>query len=188
MKQIRLRLVLLCIVVGWPGIVMSGEALKLSSLKPGCRLELADVDPGPPGVWLTCPSGRFHILGRPNLEKQVAIRTPPQAMEFVRLFSTADTWYLSSVDQMVEVTAGPTAERCSFTLPRYDFLQCCVPATASRSKDRTFVVRRTVVLRDYRAYAISQEVQPDGTVQLLELDPLSIDGHSLGGFCDPHIM
>jgi len=173
----------------WLSGLASAETLKLSSLKPGCRLELEqDENVAHPLVWLTCPTGRFHILGRPNLEKQVSIRTPSQAMELVRLFSTADTWYLSSLDEMVEVTPGDTGEHCAFQVPRTEFLRCCVPATAVHSANGTFLVRRTVVMRDYKAYAISQDVDADGTVRLHELTPLSIQGRALGGFCDPYIM
>ena len=141
-------------------------------------------------MWLVCPTGKFRILGRPNLEKQVAIKTPAQALEFVRLFSTADTWYLSTVDQMVEVTPTLSPEPCEFAVSRIVFLRFCVPPTAlpTSSGPAAFVVKRSVVKREHRAFVIVEAVARDGTVTLSELTPINVDAHSLGGFCDPYIM
>src|SRR6266496_4948050 len=64
----------------------------LSSLTDGCRLELR-TSGKQPMLWLVCRNCRFALLGRESLEGQVTLQTEDQALEFVRLFSTPDTWY-----------------------------------------------------------------------------------------------
>ena len=168
------------------------ETLVLSSLTPGCRLAVRSSERPGPDVWLVCQNSRFLVLGRQNLEGQVIIKTPQQALEFVRLFTTPDTWYLSRMDQMVEVTAGRRPEKERFVVSEERFAACCVLPTVdtvrSLADGGEFTVRRTVVERDYRVFAIKEIVRERGSVTVSEKTLLNVDGRTLGGFLDPYIM
>lgn len=187
-------LTLLVVISAAPALHAQGLGAPppLSSLPNGCRLKLSDSEGGHPILWLHCTACRFALLGLASLEGQVVVRTPEQALEFLRLFSSPNTWYLSSLEQMVEVTVGAKADRPRFLVPVQQFAKCCVPATATVKVSppgvRQFTVRRTIVERDFHVYAIEQIVEENGRVQLTEKTLLNQDGRLLGAFWDPYIM
>jgi len=167
------------------------EAPDLTSLRGDCRLELRSGRKPWPMLWLACKRCSFVLLGRASLEGHVAIQTPEQALEFVRLFSTPNTWYLSRLERMVEVTAGKEADRARFVVSEERFSECCVPPTATLTGASTddvkwFEVRRTVVEEDYRAFAITEAVDSDGNYTITDKKRLRVPGKELGAFLNPY--
>jgi hypothetical protein len=167
------------------------EVPKLTSLRGDCKLELRSGRKPRPMLWLACKSCSFVLLGRASLEGHVRIQTPEQALEFVRLFSTPNTWYLSRLERMVEVTAGKRPDRFRFVVSERQFSECCIPpaatlAASSSSGVKWFEVRRTVVEEDYQVFAITEVVDSDGNYTITDKSPLSIPGKELGAFLNPY--
>jgi hypothetical protein len=166
----------------------------LESLRSGCRLEQPKKGNPDRLLWLSCANCRFILLGRTSLQGQVKIRTPEQALEFVRLFTTASTWYLGRLERMVEVTQGAKADPPSFVVPQAQFAKCCVATTVREAEEsspqyRWFVVQRTIVEEgSYNVYAITEIVGEDGRITTTERKLLGSGGRQLGVFSDPYIL
>lgn len=166
------------------------EPPKVSFLSDGCRLELRRGNNPRPMLWLACRGCSFVLIGRASLEGQVKIRTPEQALEFVRLFTTPETWYLGP-ERMVEVRAGREPNPNAFMVPNAEFARCCVPPKVQVSGHTAggswFDVQRTVVdEKDDSVYAITETVGPDGRLTQGERRLLTKDGRRLGRFIDPY--
>jgi hypothetical protein len=176
---------------GLPSEPGSNQAPALSSLQKGCRLSFP-TDKLHPRLWLKCECCSVILLGRASLEGQVAIGTNEQALEFVRLFTTWDTWYLSSLERMIEVTAGKEVRPYEFTITKEQFERCCVQASAMRMAGTTdaqpwFEVTRTVVDEsDHAVYSLTEFVSSDGRLVMHEKRLLTRDGDKLGRFLDPY--
>lgn len=169
----------------------SDSTLRLSSLLPGRRLERVTYSPAHlERVWLVLGEYRVALIGRENLEGQVKVRAPEQALELVRVFTTPHSWQLSRVEAMVEVRPGPRADPYYFVVPEAQFRSCCVPAVATVAPESTpkymwFVVQRTVVEKDYSVYAITEVVGEDGRIVTTEKKLIDKMGQKLGLFPTP---
>jgi len=86
----------------------STVSMPLSSLRADCTLEKrwAGLVPKMPwAAWLTCKDTTFLITHPLNLVRHVDIRDETQALEFVRFFSSAESYDLFRLDGMVEIMA-----------------------------------------------------------------------------------
>jgi hypothetical protein len=189
MNHWLLGLVLSC-GVGSASSVYPDESPTVTSLQPGCRLEFRKGTRPDPLLWLACGDCSFVLVGRASLEGQVKIRTAEQALEFVRLFTSAQTWYLGT-ELMVEVTPGPRPIRPWFVVSEAEFTKCClapkVEVSGYSDENPWFDIQRTIVdYRDYAVYALTETVGPDGRLGTGEKRLLNRDGRRLGRFSSPH--
>jgi hypothetical protein len=123
----------------------------------------------------------------------VTIRTAEQALEFARLFTTPDTWFLAPDGGLAELAEGQEADKYRFVIPKAQFARCCVPVmvtpTDSTKEKPWFKVQRTVVRQsDYGVYSLTELVAHDGRLVRYEMTLLGKDGKALGTFTNPYDM
>jgi hypothetical protein len=149
----------------------SQELPPLSALTSKCKLVIAPLGERVPigqstGIWLTCNAERFLVVRPENLLSKVDVRTPLQALEFVRFFSARATFGPLQAGGCVEVTDD---RRLSFLYQVEPpvFRKYLKPATVETQGSETrgdlqFVVTRPLVCPDQRVYEISEQLHPNG--------------------------
>ncbi|MGH2397336.1 MAG: hypothetical protein ACRDFW_10180 [bacterium] len=176
------------------------ERLPLGLLPPECRLTkrwIGSVFELPWGVWLDCGGSAFLVVHPLNLLGHVTIKTPEQALEFVRFFSNRESHDLFLLDNMVEVLpARHVAEKSGFNeldpeVFAKHFQKAVVrklPRAQPAQKGQSvvgipvseFEVRRVVVLPDHKIYEIVEVVSENGFYQILSRDVVFNDATKLG--------
>jgi hypothetical protein len=119
----------------------------------------------PWAAWLECGSLRFRITHPGNLDGFVKITSRLQALEFVRFFSSPETYMLFELGGMVEILPGEITEDADFNIAdREKFEECCgePKVTEIAGSAREYVVERFVVQLDGFVYAITETVQSSG--------------------------
>jgi hypothetical protein len=143
----------------------SGPAL--SSLAPGCSLKVT-MGPEWRRLWVDCGGGAFRVTEPEALATHVRIRTPEQALEFLRLFTASSACDLVPDPPWVEVEASD--KDGWFVLGRERFDRLCGPAKASKlelpgAAAPAFRVERcTVSTRNGALYHAEDYVTHDGFV------------------------
>ena len=141
----------------------------LSSLVPGCTLERAPLGPLVPvgrqdGIWLTCQQVRMLVVHPDNLLGKVDIKTPEQALEFVRFFSSIVTFPVLHGRGCVEIM-GESSDGLFYRLDpavfKRRFLAPVSEATGSE-KAKDFTISRVVVCADQGVYQLEEQLAPDG--------------------------
>lgn len=160
--------------------------LPLSSLVPACEMHkrwIGDMQMLPSGAWLIC-GGKEVLLTHPlNLLGLVEIRTPGQALEFVRFFTSAQSYSLFPYVGMVEILPG---EEGAYVLEEQTFTKHFrypdVRAHPSDSEPKRFYITRTVLRPDSKVVEITEGVEPSGFYTLISQKVLIEDSSTLGLF------
>lgn len=169
--------------VGWPVGQesvgqLSSTRLKLGSVDSLCALTRAPVErpdprsetwlaPGHNAAWLNCGCGDFLVINPLNLVRRVKITSAERALEYVRFFTSPETYSLFELNGMVEIFPGKLSTKSSFNIVATDrFFRCCHEATAESAAPvlgmKVFYLKRAVVLIDQLVYEIVEEVREDG--------------------------
>lgn len=169
--------------VGWPiGQASVGQRsssrLILESLDSRCALTRAPVEPSDPrsetwlapghtAAWLNCGCGDFLVNNPLNLVRRVKISSAERALEYVRFFTSPETYSLFDLNGMVEIFPGKVSAESPLNIVAKDrFMRCCHEATVESAAAvlglRVFYLKRTVVLIDQLVYEIVEEVREDG--------------------------
>ncbi len=133
----------------------------------------------PWGAWLEC-GGRPVLLAHPwNLLGKVDIRTSEQALEYVRFFSSGETYQLFQLDGLIEIRPETSEDDwgqdlvqllklgTSFHPPKIrettETVSCFDErGRESRCERKVFFVNRIVLLFDQNVYEIEEAVRQDG--------------------------
>jgi hypothetical protein len=155
----------------------------LSSLQKDCRLERRLLPFGNLiGVWSRCADDLVLLVHPLNLLGHVSITSKSQALEFLRLFSSRDTYSHFWIFGEVEVEAGN--ERDRFVLEQLAFRQLCQPVKVdeySMNGRKGYAVRRPVVLLGDRGlYELTEFVSEYGGYQVIGKRLLVADAQDLG--------
>ena len=148
------------------------ELPPLSSLVSGCTIEKAALGPLVPvgrkdGLWLNCQQMRVLIVHPDNLLTKVNIRTPQQALEFVRFFSSIRTFDLLHTRGCVEIMGEPSSGLFYEVAPAA-FKRRLRPAesdpqgSGDANAPADFVVSRTVVCADQGIYHLTAQLSASG--------------------------
>jgi hypothetical protein len=165
----------------------------LSSLDAGCRLR--DQYVGLPGVLrealvMRCGNAEFVVREPDNMIGHVHIRTPAQALEFVRFFSSPDSYGYFSLGGMVEVV--PSTDEGEFNgVPPAVFARYFKPASVTEHDSscrfdgaldcgRCFEIERPVVLLDKRVLEFGQWVCESGLTLDLERKVVIENAETIG--------
>lgn len=155
-----------------------------SALVAGCRIAFAStgrVDDI--RAWLDCGCGRMLMLHPMNLLSRVKIGTAGQALSFVRLFTSRDTYRYFPGPNRVEIVPGP--EDGPFVLEAGKFHTLAAPLKVEQDVHRfgrvTFrITRTTVCLTSLALEEIVELVQEDGYYTLVSTRVLAEDATKLG--------
>ena len=176
------------------------ERLPLSSLDEACSLQKRWIGIWPSqqyGVMLRCNGADFFMTHPNNLLGHVHIRTPEQALEYVRLLSSTDTYALFSFGGMVEVVPHVSSQQSARfnSIPAKVFQRWkLTPATASEIDNhpckptldlvcgKEFKVIRTVVFSNQRVYEVVESVGEHGFYSLMSKKLLLKDASRIGIF------
>lgn len=118
------------------------------------------------GLWLTCQGVRILLVHPDNLLGKVQIRDPQKALEFVRFFSSVETFFNVHLGGCVEIVDTSTDDLFyrvePATFKRY-FKRAAAEAQGVGNDDSlSFVVSRAVVCSDQAVYQLTEQVFPDG--------------------------
>jgi hypothetical protein len=172
-------------------LTMSAEeretrTISLSSLRAGCAIETRwfGLWPRlPEGAMLRCGTSEFLLLSPSNLLGHVSISSPEAALEFVRLFTSPDTYRLFELGGMVELVPGEVREDSGFNVvdPKI-FAKRLKAATIRQIKSNPaeFEVKRTVVLLDQKVYETTEVVTEQGLYTLLSKRKLIDNAQKIG--------
>lgn len=130
----------------------------------------------PQGVMLTCQQSEFLVLQPNNLVGHVRIDTPHDALEYVRFFTSPDTYEFFDLEGMVEVIEGdPAAADATFNvvspgLFRKHFTRAAVRKVGDHpckqgvtlACGNEYEIKRVVVLADQRVYEVVETVFESG--------------------------
>src|SRR5262245_28778580 len=109
-----------CLILGGTAFAAPrhSKQLRLTSLLSPCFLQTRWIDIVPPGetVMLTCGEAEFLVLSPSNLFGHVAINTPSNALEFVRLFTAPDSYQYFDLGGMVELVPGKVTDKSPFNV------------------------------------------------------------------------
>ena len=155
-----------------------------SALVPGCTVRFrSTLRVDEIRAWLDCGCGPVLITHPMNLLDRVRIKTPEQALSFVRLFSSRETFRYFSESNRVEVLPGE--EDGPFVLDRKKFSRVATPLKVEAHRGmggRMFfrVTRTTVSLDDLALEEIVETVDEDGYYKLVSSRVLAEDATQLG--------
>jgi hypothetical protein len=172
MRSIVLLVALFSLLSAQVGLAADQSELPpLSSLVSGCAIEKAPLGPVVPvgrkdALWLTCQGVRLLIVHPDNLLTKVTIKTPEQALEFVRFFSSIPTFALLQGRGCVEITSQPTGGMFYEVAPaefkrRFKAPESEAQGAADGGADG-FIVSRPVVCGDQSVYQLTEQVSADG--------------------------
>jgi hypothetical protein len=143
----------------------------LSALMPDCSLSrdaIAEHVPvgRPDALWLTCSGVKFVVVHPDNLVGKVDIRSPNQAVQFVRLFTSLPTFASVRLGGCVEL--ADTGDPSLFyvveprTFNRYLKNAQVEQQGQQATKDLSFIIKRPVVCPDQKVYVWEEQVESDG--------------------------
>jgi hypothetical protein len=165
--------------------VSQKERLSLSVLNAGCSLRTTWTGTNE-AVLLQCRREEFLITTPSNLFGHVAIRTPARALEFVRFFSSPESYRWFELDAMVELLPGNVTAQSDFnvvdevTFTKFGLTHYSArDVTAAGDKDRVFEVRRTVVM-DQRVFEIAEAVTARGYYRVISKRQLIDNAAKIG--------
>jgi hypothetical protein len=141
-------------------------------LAPSCRLSVI-ADQQVRNVAVDCGCGKFIIIKPDNLAGHVSIKSPADALAYVRFFTSPDSYRYFDVDSSVEVRPVPDERsRTSFNaVPRKLF--DAAGLSDATAKEFTYgdvfgyLVTRCVVRHDQRIYLVNEFVRPNGAYRVL---------------------
>jgi hypothetical protein len=161
----------------WLGHIGHGELqpaethFPLSALISGCSLSrgaIAEQVPlgRPDALWLTCAGVKFVVVHPDNLVGKVNIRSPNEALQFVRLFTSLPTFASVRLGGCVEL--ADTGDRSllyvveSRIFSRYLKNAQVEQQGQQATKDLSFIIKRPVVCPDQKIYLWEEQVESDG--------------------------
>jgi hypothetical protein len=177
---------LVCLLLA--GAANGHRSLSLSSLDASCHIELLAT---PSSAWdlrsafLNCRGQRFLIVSPQNFYGKVNIKTEAQALEYVRLFSGAESYRYFDLGGMVELFPGKVDENADFNVVHEElFSTVLVRPSVKRARDSSrttvFVIQRTVVFLDQSVCEVTEEVGQDGSYHLANKRILITDAAKIG--------
>jgi hypothetical protein len=165
----------------------------LSSLDPGCSLRGQYI--GLPGVLreelvLQCGRAEFVVREPDNMIGHVHITTPAQALEFVRFFSSPESYEFFALGGMVEIVSSKEVVAFNEISPAV-FERYFKPPTVTEHDSkcrwdgdldcgRCFAIERPVVLLDERVLELGQEVCENGLTYELEKKVVIENAEAIG--------
>jgi len=131
-------------------------------------------------LWLRCGESDMLVVHPWNLISKVRISSGAQALEFVRLFSSEDTFASAQLDGMLEV--GENNPWCVSLRKALGSLKELRPQVESHvsTEGSRFYITRLVVTYDQVVYRIRESVRDDGFYLEQERTPLLKDLGKLG--------
>lgn len=191
----------------WAGAVVpeapadtQASSLPLSSLTPACTIEKRWVGFSftlPWGAWLRC-GGQPVLLTSPlNLLGKVKLDSSERALEFVRFFSTSESYALFALGGICEVRSGPAQEPWEKTLAPHLGKRFGLPRVTESSRRslchapdgssvectmREFEITRVVIMYDQNVYRVTETVSGDGYYSLDRKVLLLRDSRRFGVF------
>jgi len=165
-------------------------APSVSFLTPGCHLEMSVEGAHWQRLWVNCGSGP-HLLSEPSsLTWHVRIRTPEQALELVRLFTSSKACHMVPIPRWVEVTASDDDRDHWLALERRTYDVVCPQSTAkemvrSDPAKRFDVTRCLVSEDDGNLYSVTERVSENGATETVRKVIVLHDADMRIGTCDP---
>lgn len=189
---LRLRGVLLCALLTMPmqaheplghlSTEPKREPIRLASLRSECSLGkewVGSVYQLPWGAWLECGGESMLVTHPLNLLGKVNIRTPDQALEFVRLFSSGETYAMFDLEGMLEIRPETAKEDWGqnvmkmfkldkgYEKPSVEVHTQKVPCLGEEARgeecsSKVFSIKRLVVFYDQNIYQITESLREDG--------------------------
>jgi hypothetical protein len=162
-------------------------APRVSFLEDHCRLEVtAGADWN--RLWLNCGAGP-HLLSEPSsLTWHARIRSPEQALELVRLFSSTP----QACDRLprarwIEIRRSERTGWLALEKARYDTL-CPAPSSAEQTgsggRIRWFLVTRCLLAQeDGNLYRVEQQVKENGDTATVRETLVLADAGQVFGTC-----
>lgn|SRR5579863_974105 len=186
-----MRILLLCLsfLTSCPLANPSHSGLALSTLDPGCLLQVAETATDPirsEAVFLACKGNRTLVVSPENLYGKVRIQSAEQALEYVRLFTTPRTYRYFDLGGMVEVVEGDPGPQADFNVVGKDiFAAKLVKArawvtTTWQGQKPEFIVQRTVVFLDQSVCEVTEQVGVDGGYYLANKRVIFSDATKIG--------
>ncbi len=161
-------------------------SIDLSSLISGCKIEKGLASRFP-RMWLVCEDVRMLVTHQLNLFGHVRVETTEQALEFVRLFTSKES-YVSFNTSVHWVEVLPDKQDGIFALRKDEFQKFC-PQVEVKSWDdspkeiQQFSITRCAVnVEDRGLYRIEEAVTRDGHYTLLSKELLFEKAEELGIF------
>ena len=164
---------------------LSGSAMCLSVLKSGCSLQLQEVSGSEPRgeqevelpaiqeetLVLSCGSQTRCVRSVDDLQGQVIITSPSDALEYLRFFTSFWTTQFFT-ERKLEIRVGQPETCFSSCLPQERWLELALEAPEVIPTEGGFKVSRPVILpiphpQMVTAYRIEEKVTFDGKVELL---------------------
>jgi hypothetical protein len=161
----------------------------LGSLDKECSLErrwIGIVPRLPYGLWLRCRDAEFLVTEPMSLYGHVRLRTPSDALEFVRFFTLPTSDAYTRPDGMVEVMpATEGADEFNIVRPevfRRRFHPAIVKALPKNANEKaeTFSIRRVMLTRQGSVVELTELVNADGYYDVLSQHMLVSDASKLG--------
>jgi hypothetical protein len=174
----------------WANAVATGIPT-LTTLQKGCAIErewLGLVPALPAGLWLRCGESGVLLAHPRNLIGKVNIETAEEALEFVRYFSSPDTYAFFELGGMVELVSSRSARAAKgqrFNIVEHDLFERHLTSAVARfagdlewtgegesarvcRRCRSFEITRSVIFPDQRVYEITETVFQNGFYSLAE--------------------
>ncbi len=191
----------LALAAGLPMVQEIATELTLSSLKDDCKVKnnwLGAIPDRPWGAWLNCGTTSILMTHPLNLLGKVDIQTPDQALEYVRFFTSANSFSFFRLNGMVEILPGATNEESEFNTMETDefkkhFQEASVkdispgnlrflPGDDEESvrQGKEYIVTRIVIFPDNRVYRIVETVLQDGWYNIVSKNLLFKDARKVG--------
>jgi hypothetical protein len=164
---------------------LAQAALHLGALREGCAVEKRLTGLGNTiGAWLRCDEQSVLLTHPLNLVGHVNIQSEEEALEFVRLFSSRDTYFLFPYFGRVEVL--PSKETGAYALEEQKFREIAkLPEVKrvglSNGHQASFQIKRAVVLlSDVSLYETTEIVHENGLWECISNRLLYKDVSQLG--------
>jgi hypothetical protein len=159
----------------------------VSFLTSGCRLEITQGGDWH-RLWLNCGRGP-HLLSEPSsLMWHVRIRTPEQALELLRLFSSPDACQGIPAPQWVEITSSDRDGWLALNQPMHEAL---CPTTSAHEIDhassttKRFLVTRCLLREDGDLYSVDERVRENGETEVDQKTVVLPNAKARIGSCNP---
>lgn len=144
------------------------QRLRLSVLSPDCSLTtkwIGAIPNLPEGVFLRCSEADFLVTSPGNLYGHVRITSGDAALEFVRFFTTAESYRYFNLDGMVEVLPGRVTSTSAFNVvdPSVFAKRLTSPTVVDLGgAPRQWAVTRSVVALDQKIYEVREIIDERG--------------------------
>jgi hypothetical protein len=164
-------------------------SLALSSLSSECALELFNTPSDPvryEAIFLVCGREKTLIVSPENLYGKVKIKSPAQALEYVRWFTNPRTYRYFDLAGMVELVEGTSGPAAAFNVVAKDVFASqlvkprALETTTWEGKKREFIVQRTVVFLDQSVCEVTEQVGVEGGYYLANKRVILSDATKIG--------